>query len=109
MILRSVNRVLKARHEVVTTTRGREALDWIARGDDFDVIICDLMMPELSGQEFYQALLADRPDLAERMIFLTGGAFTPEAQAFLDGSPQPRLSKPFDPVELRTVIADAMV
>ena len=88
-------------HEVVTVTRAREALDKIAAGEQFDVILCDLMMPELSGIDMYSMM--DPADRA-RIVFMTGGAFTQQAREFLASTKQPRLQKPFTESDVRTAI-----
>ena len=68
----------------------------LARGERFDLVVCDLMMPGLTGMECHEALRTSRPELARSMIFLTGGAFTAKARAFLDHVPNVRVDKPFD-------------
>jgi PAS domain S-box-containing protein len=104
MVGRVASRILANEHEVRTTTTARAALDWIAAGERFDVILCDLMMPVVTGMDFYEELRRLAPDQAERVIFLTGGAFTPRARTFLDEVPNPRLDKPFDPQGLRSLV-----
>lgn len=95
-----VRRVLKG-HDVTVLTSAREALARIDTGERFDVILCDVMMPQMTGVEFHRALSAGHPDQARCVIFLTGGAFTAETAAFLDSVPNPRLEKPFDAAKLR--------
>lgn len=70
----------------------------------FDLILCDLMMPAMTGMEVHDELVRLEPELAARMSFLTGGAFTPRARAFLAVVPNPRLEKPFDPQGLRSFV-----
>ncbi|HMI93714.1 MAG TPA: response regulator, partial [Polyangiales bacterium] len=70
----------------------------------FDVILCDLMMPHMTGMELHAKLLRSHPEQAKRMVFMTAGAFTPRARAFLESVPNPRLEKPFDPQSLRALI-----
>ena len=62
----------------------------------FDAVLCDLMMPGMSGIELYRALKVRAPGMEERLVFMTGGAFTPEAEAFLDEVSNARVEKPFD-------------
>jgi CheY-like chemotaxis protein len=62
----------------------------------FDAVLCDLMMPGMSGIELYRALKARAPGMEERLVFMTGGAFTTEAEAFLDEVSNARVEKPFD-------------
>jgi len=108
LVGRAVARVLAAEHEVVTRTSAREALAELLGGAGFDVVLCDLMMPEMTGMEVHARLARDAPALAARLVFLTGGAFTPAARDFLDRVPNPRLEKPFDPQALRDAVASAL-
>jgi DNA-binding NarL/FixJ family response regulator len=101
---RSVRRLLKE-HEVVAVTRVAEGLDLVHRAP-FDVILCDLMMPEGTGIQFYEGLRATRPDLCERVVFLTGGAFTPGARDFLDAGRHVVIDKPFDVELLRAIVRE---
>jgi CheY-like chemotaxis protein len=77
----------------------------VRAGERFDAVLLDLMMPEMSGPAFHAELARLAPELAERTIFLTGGAFTPQARAFLDSVPNPSVQKPFDPAELARLVA----
>jgi len=101
LIGKSIARVLSPPHEVVTVTSAREALLCLEDPLRFDVVLCDLMMPEMSGMDFYSALMVRAPQAAGRMVFLTGGAFTQQARLFLERVSNPRLEKPFDPTVLR--------
>lgn len=100
LVLRSLTRVLARDFEVASARNGREALDLVRAGGTFDAMLCDLMMPELSGIELHELLERDDPELAKRTIFLTGGAFSGRAQTFLEAVGQPHLEKP---VDLKTV------
>jgi CheY-like chemotaxis protein len=100
--------VLTEHYDVEVLTSAQRALDRLRGGESYAAIVCDLMMPELSGMEFHRALAGSHPELAAQVIFLTGGAFTPGADAFLDGVKNPRLGKPFNTRELRAVIAQQM-
>jgi CheY-like chemotaxis protein len=91
-------------HDVSASVGAQDALDWICAGRRFDVILCDLMMPGMSGMDFFAELTRIAPDQAERVIFLTGGAFTPRTRAFLDGVENPRIEKPFEPASLRALV-----
>jgi two-component system cell cycle sensor histidine kinase/response regulator CckA len=82
-------------HDVVTATCAREALDLLERGAAFDVVFCDLMMPQMTGMDFYEALARVSPEHRARIVFLTGGTFTETAARFLRRVPNPRLEKPF--------------
>jgi PAS domain S-box-containing protein len=95
MVARALGRLLAA-HDVVTTQHGRDALARFRAGERFDAVLCDLMMPELSGMELHAAARALDPLLADRFIFITGGAFTESARTFLAGATNPTLEKPVE-------------
>jgi CheY-like chemotaxis protein len=90
--------------EVVVTSDARDALASIESGERFDVIVCDLMMPDMTGMDLYDALLDIAPGQVERMIFLSGGAVTPRARDFAATVPNLLLEKPFDVQRLREII-----
>ncbi|WP_224244146.1 ATP-binding protein [Hyalangium gracile] len=106
MVAASLSRPLRTEYDV-TTSSGPEALQRLLAGEDFDVIVCDLAMPDISGMELHARLKEQRPALADRMIFLTGGAFTARAQEFLD---QARywLEKPVELATLRNLLQEVM-
>ena len=83
-------------HRVTVAHSGSKALELLARSESYDLILCDLMMQDVSGMELYAQVRRDHPSLAARVVFMTGGAFTDEAQAFLDQVGRPWLQKPFD-------------
>jgi PAS domain S-box-containing protein len=86
--------VLERDHDVLTAEEGRAALSLLEK-HDFDLVLCDLAMPGLSGDAVYERIAAVRPELAARFVFMTGGAFTARLQSFLDRVPNARLQKPF--------------
>lgn len=75
-------------------------------GESFDVGFCDLMMPGMTGMDSFEALLERNPALARRVVFVTGGAFTPRTTEFLRQTSNGTLSKPFDAVALKRIVAD---
>jgi CheY-like chemotaxis protein len=95
MLGAAVGRMVRGRHDVDRETSARVALARIEAGERWDVILCDLMMPELTGMELYEAVQKLVPSLASAFVFMTGGAFTARARAFVDAVPQPCLDKPF--------------
>lgn len=105
--LRTVIRRVLAAYEVEEAGDGREALNKLAEGD-FDLILCDVMMPEMTGVELYQRLEAERPELAQRLIFLSGGAFTEETARFLRSTQRVVLDKPFHMAALREAVDRAV-
>ena len=91
-------------HEVTVVTTARQALDLLDSGKRFDIVLSDLMMPEMSGMDFYDEVTRRFPDVAERVVFVSGGAFTPRANAFLDRVANERIEKPFDPRSVRAMV-----
>jgi PAS domain S-box-containing protein len=100
----AIRRFLATEHDAEVVTSGQAALERLAVRPAFDVIICDLMMPVLTGMDLHARLMIEAPDLAARMVFVTGGAFTSRARAFLERVDNPRLEKPFDLHELRALV-----
>jgi PAS domain S-box-containing protein len=92
----AVVRLLSGAHDVEPRTSAREALELLSGGARFDLILCDLMMPDMSGIDLHAALRESQPEQAARMVFLTGGAFTPAAQEFLDRLHAEPVPKPFE-------------
>jgi len=104
VILSILSRALGASHDCVATTKATEALARLQAGEHFDLILCDLMMPTMDGKQLYTELERIDPELARRMVFLTGGAFTPSLQAFLAAVANERISKPFDVAQLKSTV-----
>ena len=87
-------------HEVDTAENGAVALAKIGERD-YDLIVCDLRMPELDGPGLYAELEKSRPDLLSRIVFITGSAFHPAVERFLETTDVPCLNKPFTEEEIR--------
>lgn len=104
VILSILARALGAHHDCVTTTKAHEALERVRAGERFDLILCDLMMPAMDGRELYTELERIAPEQAHKMVFLTGGAYTPPLQAFLAGISNERINKPFDVAYLKSTV-----
>jgi PAS domain S-box-containing protein len=100
----SLRRWLARDHTVTVVNGGQAALDKIDAGERYDVILCDLMMPDVGGVEVHQHLSERVPDQARRIIFMTGGAFSLASQQFLDRVSNVRFEKPCDLQELRAAI-----
>jgi two-component system NtrC family sensor kinase len=100
IIRRAIQRTLAAQHDVTSVASGREALRLVEDGARFDVIFCDLTMPEMTGIELHAALTELAPAQARALVFLTGGAFTEGSRAFVEAVANPVLEKPFDPRQL---------
>jgi len=104
LVARALGRLLAAEHDVTPVSGARAALDLLGQGERFDAILCDLMMPEMTGMELYAELERAFPHMARRTIFLTGGAFTRAARDFLARLPTGHLEKPPSAAELRRLV-----
>jgi CheY-like chemotaxis protein len=104
IICELISAMLSGRYEVTTFTSPRAGLSALLQ-QDFDAILCDVMMPDLNGSELFEQAVRARPALQERFIFITGGAFTEHAQAFLRQARRPVLNKPCSYAELLRVVA----
>jgi signal transduction histidine kinase len=92
----SLERLLAREGDVITATSASQALAMIQGGQRFDVLLCDLMLPEMDGPALHENIRKIDPAQAERMVFMTGGVFTVRARDFLETVNNKRLSKPFD-------------
>ncbi len=108
MIGLAIRRLLHPSHEVATCLGADEALARFDRGERYDLVLCDLMMPHMTGMAFHEALSRRDSAQAARIVFMTGGAFTPAAREFLAASRHACIDKPFDPDELRAFVASRM-
>jgi len=91
-------------HDFEFVRSGNAALERIESGVRYDVILLDLTMPQMSGMRVYAELMRIDPAQAARVIFITGGVLTSDAQRFLDEVPNLQLHKPFDAGELRAMV-----
>jgi PAS domain S-box-containing protein len=96
-----------APHVVEVASSGREARERLANGS-YDLLICDLMMPEITGMTLHADLMERWPDLAGRTLFVTGGAYTDEARTFLERPDVRSIRKPFRVAEIRRIVADML-
>lgn len=101
MIGRVIQSALKSEHEVVVETRAADALARLDAGESFDLILCDLTMPNITGPDVFAIVSKRWPDLVPRLVFMTGGSFTDSTRAFVDTTSATILSKPFTVDELR--------
>jgi len=86
---------------------GSDAIALLNR-HEFDLVIADLRMPEMSGQDFYRIVATKNPDLAQRIIFITGDVVSEESQSFLRSTGNPHLSKPFGIAAVERVITETL-
>lgn len=106
LVLLSMRRALSG-HVVSEATGARQALERL-REEEFDLILCDIMMPELTGVDLYQEIKRTRPGMEGRMVFMSGGVFSDTERNFLREVNNPRLRKPFGVDELRAVVAERL-
>ena len=104
MMARAVQRLLDAEHDVVTTSDPLGAVEQVRAGARFDAILCDLMMPVMNGMEVYEEIVRVAEEQARRMVFMTGGAFTPRFVRFLESVENPRIEKPLEHAALREIL-----
>lgn len=103
-IARIVSRVLGDDYEVRSCPNADEAYSLIRDGASFDVILCDILMPGLTGPGFYRKLARVVPDQALRVVFITGSGCLNETREFIDALPNVTLHKPFSREALREAV-----
>ncbi len=99
--------LLSDRYDVVTADSGASAIGTLKGDRAFDAVLCDLMMPDVSGVDVYAWMQAEAPALARRVVFMTGGAFTPRARDLLERVPNRHVEKPFELTELSAALEKA--
>lgn|GEM_PF-860445 len=104
LIVRALSRLLRADYDVETAGGGYEALDLIRHVKPFDLVLCDLAMPEMSGIELFQEAVRLDPEIGPRFVFVTGGAVPELTQTVLQNLPNRVLEKPIQPAILRQVV-----
>jgi two-component system, cell cycle sensor histidine kinase and response regulator CckA len=102
-LLQALQRALQGEHEVEIALGGAEGIQRLSSERRYDLIFCDLLMPDIPGMQVYQAM-QHNAEVAKRFVFTTGGAFTAESRAFLAATTNPKLEKPLDIRELRQFI-----
>ncbi|WP_050428925.1 ATP-binding response regulator [Chondromyces crocatus] len=109
MLLSAFARAFEGQHEVLIASSGEAALEILgAREGKVDAIICDLLMPQMSGMDLYDAVGERYPALRPRMAFMSGGAFTARAREFVERVPNPKIAKPIALGDLERAIADLL-
>ena len=103
LIVNAFKRVLRD-VDLEVAHSGREAVNILADDVNFDLIFCDLYMPDFNGMEVHRWVQKSYPGLEERIVFMTGGAHDAISQAFLNSVPNRRLNKPFNPEDIQRMI-----
>jgi two-component system NtrC family sensor kinase len=90
-------------HDVYTAENGKEGLDLVG-GNRFDLVFCDLRMPEMDGQAFYEEIQRDHPQILKRIVFVTAQAGSADYGPFLRTTGIPVIEKPFTLSQLRQAV-----
>ena len=93
-------------YETVEASSGAEAMKILETDQAFDLILCDMMMPDITGVDMHKWLAERQPKLAEQLIFVTGGAFTPQARDYLSRLDNLIVEKPIGVAELKKIVRD---
>jgi PAS domain S-box-containing protein len=104
LVSRAIERMLARRHSVQVASSAREAMDALTADPSFDLVLCDVMMPDVSGMELFDRISERWPELTPRVAFLTGATFTPRVREFLATVSNPRLTKPIDAAALNEFV-----
>jgi PAS domain S-box-containing protein len=107
LIVRSLTGMLGANAAVTGETAPSRALELILADPPFDVVVCDVMMPGMSGADIHARVVRERPALASRFVFITGGAYTTRTREYVASLPNACLTKPFDVAELLAAVERA--
>lgn len=109
LVRRALRRLLRE-HDVVEAPSGSAGLEILADDERFDVILCDVMMPDVTGIDLYERLRDERPELGERLVFMTGGAFDGQVGDLMRAvvGETPVVQKPFQSEQLRRVLAERL-
>jgi PAS domain S-box-containing protein len=101
-----IRRVLDKQCDVEVVTEAREGLARLVDGNkSYDIVLCDLMMPDMTGMDLFAEVARRRPGIERTFVFMTGGAFTPRATEFLAQIKNRRLEKPFETAALKAIVA----
>ena len=105
-LLKALQRMISQHHDVSIALGGQTAID-ILKDKEFDLVISDVMMPEVDGIDLYHHIARSKPGAEKRIVFVTGGVFTTRVQDFLASIPNRRIQKPFTPDDIFSLIDDA--
>ncbi len=103
IVLRAIRRSLRP-HDVVCVLSAREALALLDAGQTFDLILSDLVMQQMTGIDFYEALLRNHPEMTQKVVFLSGGAISKRIEDFLRVVPNAKLDKPIAVADLVSTV-----
>ena len=107
-ICRSLVRLIGLEHDVSSVTDAKQALTQFLDGVDYDLVLCDIMMPDMTGIELYNETRRRVPEMAEKIYFFTGGALTASGTELLEKMPERCFEKPLDMERIRQTIRDCL-
>jgi PAS domain S-box-containing protein len=108
MVLRVLAQLLRRTHDVTCAEGYAAAVEHLSSDAPVDVVVCDMMMLDGTGADVHAWIAEHRPALASRVVFMTGGTFTPKARAFLSEIAAPHLTKPFSLHEIEDALRRAL-
>ena len=103
-----LGRVLGEDMEVVVEHEAPRGLERLLKGESFDLVLCDLSMPVISGPQLFDRVERHDAELARKMVFITGGSFDEDVDEFLEETTNTVLHKPFTSSELRRTVQNAL-
>jgi signal transduction histidine kinase len=106
MLLRGIQRILAADHDVMPVEGGASAIEVLRRDRAFDAILCDLMMPEVDGIALHGWIGQHAPELLRRLVFMSGGAFTDRSREFCCRPDVRVVEKPMQVAALRALVVE---
>lgn len=104
LVARTIKRLLREQHNVVTERDPETAVARLVAGERFDVVLCELRLPKLSGIQVYSAIRAVDRAKAERLVFMSGGVLDDDTEFFLQASHANFVEKPFSIGRLRAIV-----
>jgi CheY-like chemotaxis protein len=108
VIAQTLGLLLRDEHDVETAVRAADALERLRAGVRFDVILCDVMMPGMTGLDLLEAIQREQPEQASAMVFMTGGVSDARLRARLELSGRPCFDKPIDLARVEAFIAERL-
>jgi CheY-like chemotaxis protein len=104
LVAKTIKRLLREQHDVVTERDPETAVARLVAGERFDAVLCELRLPKLSGIQVYTAIRGADRAKAERLVFMSGGVLDDDTEFFLQASQAQFLEKPFSIARLRAVV-----
>lgn len=104
LLARSIELQLQDEHDIEVVGSGHSALEKLRSETRYDLVLCDMMLPDISGMDVFEQARAFANGSHERFVFMTGGSFSPRVFKFLRDNEVPCLEKPFTAEQLKEVI-----